>query len=127
MARLHKQGEAKVLELPGRRSLEIVSSHTGACSITLRKVEISVVRGGEPARGMHWHRDCEECIYVLRGQGTTCTEAGEYSLQAGDVIVIPPGEKHMTRNTGNEPLLLLCFFPVSDIKPGMQEDPPRSG
>lgn len=127
MARVYKQGEAKVLGLPGRRSLQIVSGERGTRSTTLRKVEIPVAGGGEPARGMHWHRDCEECIYVLSGQGTTCTEVEEYPLQAGDVIVIPPGEKHMTRNTGNEPLLLLCFFPVSDIEPGMQENPPRSG
>jgi quercetin dioxygenase-like cupin family protein len=89
-------------------------------------VEIPVAAAGQTTRGMHWHSDSEECIYVLSGQGTTCTEADEYPLQAGDVIVIPPGEKHMTRNTGNEPLLLLCFFPVPDINPGMQENLARS-
>jgi quercetin dioxygenase-like cupin family protein len=126
MARVYRQGEAKVLGLPGRRALEIISGETGTRSMTLRKVEIPVANAGESTRRMHWHGDSEECIYVLSGQGTTCTDAGEYPLKAGDVIVIPPGEKHMTSNTGTEPLMLLCFFPIADIRPGMQEDPARS-
>jgi hypothetical protein len=28
--------------------------------------------------------------------------------------------------TGNEPLKLLCFFPVPDIGPGAQEFPPAT-
>ncbi len=29
----------------------------------------------------------------------------------------------MTRNTGRETLVLLCFFPVPDIRPGTEEFP----
>ena len=29
----------------------------------------------------------------------------------------------MTRNTGNEPLVLLCFFPVPDVSGGTIEFP----
>ncbi len=129
MARIFRQSEAKLLGLPGRRSFEIASADRGTRSITLRKVEIPVASSPDSARGMHSHRDSEECIYVLSGQGTTHAESGDYPLHAGDAIVIPPGEKHMTRNTGSEPLILLCFFPVGDITRGMQEDPvplPRS-
>jgi quercetin dioxygenase-like cupin family protein len=42
-------------------------------------------------------------------------------LKTGDAIVIPPGEKHATQNTGSEPLILLCFFPVGDIRQGTAE------
>jgi oxalate decarboxylase/phosphoglucose isomerase-like protein (cupin superfamily) len=45
----------------------------------------------------------------------TEAESGKHPLKAGDTILIPPGEKHVTRNTGAEPLVLLCFFPVADI------------
>jgi oxalate decarboxylase/phosphoglucose isomerase-like protein (cupin superfamily) len=31
------------------------------------------------------------------------------------MILIPPGEMHVTRNTGAEPLVLICFFPVATI------------
>ena len=126
MARVYRQDEGKVLGLPGRCSLEIVSGERGTRAVTLRKVEIPVESAGQATRGMHWHCDSEECIYVLSGQGTTCTDAGEYPVNAGDVIVIPPGEKHLTRNTGTALLVLLCFFPIANIKPGMQEDPAPS-
>jgi mannose-6-phosphate isomerase-like protein (cupin superfamily) len=121
MARVFMQKSAKALSLPGRTALEIVSGETGACGITLRKVEIPVPFSSEPPRSRHFHNDFEECIYVLSGEGTTQADTGNYSLKAGDVIVIPPGERHATRNTGTESLVLLCFFPTGDISKGTTE------
>ena len=115
MARVFTQAEAKQLGLPGRKALEIVSGEKGALGVTLRLAEIPVPQHGESPRGPHQHSDHEECIYVLSGKGTTFADSGEFPLQPGDTLLIPPGEKHVTRNTGNEPLLLLCFFPVADI------------
>jgi quercetin dioxygenase-like cupin family protein len=124
MARVFTQAEAKLLGLPGRKSLEIVSGERGARSVTLRLVEIPVPQPGEEPRSWHQHRDIEECIFVLSGCGTTYAFSGQHPLKPGDTIVIPPGEKHLTRNTGNEPLLLLCFFPVADITGGTHEPLP---
>jgi quercetin dioxygenase-like cupin family protein len=121
MARLFTQARAKQLGLPGRKALEIVSGERGSRGVTLRLAEIPVAQAGETLRAPHHHSDFEECIYVLSGQGTTFAESGEYPLQPGDTLLMPSGEKHVTRNTGNEPLLLLCFFPVADITAGTQE------
>jgi mannose-6-phosphate isomerase-like protein (cupin superfamily) len=121
MARVFTAGAAKLLGLPGRTALEIVSDKTGGSGITLRKVEIPVASAGESPRSRHVHNDCEECIYVLAGEGKTEADSGNYLLKAGDAIVIPAGEKHATRNMGNEPLVLLCFFPVGDIRQGTAE------
>ena len=71
--------------------------------------------------GPHLHRDFEECIYVLSGQGTMHAESGQYPAGPGDILLVPPGEKHMTVNTGREPLVLLCFFPVPDVAAGTTE------
>jgi mannose-6-phosphate isomerase-like protein (cupin superfamily) len=121
MARVFKQIEAKKLRLPGRTTLEIVSGEKGARGVTLRLVEIPVAHANETPRGPHQHSDCEECIYVLSGEGTTIADSGECTLRAGDTLLIPPGEKHVTRNTGKVPLLLLCFFPTADISHGTDE------
>jgi quercetin dioxygenase-like cupin family protein len=121
MARLFSAGTAELLGLPGRTALEIVSGKTGGAGITLRKVEIPVASAGDRPRNQHVHNDFEECIYVLAGEGMTEADSGNYALKTGDAIVIPAGEKHATRNTGNEPLLLLCFFPVGDIRQGTRE------
>jgi len=115
MARVLTQGEAKSMGLPGRKSLEIVSGEKGSQAVTLRLVEIPVAKPGEALRGPHYHKGFEECIYVMSGEGCTEADSGKHALKAGDTILIPSGEKHVTRNTGKEPLVLLCFFPVSDI------------
>jgi quercetin dioxygenase-like cupin family protein len=121
MALLFTPASAKQLRLPGRKALEIVSGENGAQRVTLRLVEIAVALPGERPRAPHHHSDFEECIYVLSGQGMTFADSGEYPMQPGSTLLMPPGEKHVTRNTGNEPLLLLCFFPVADITTGTQE------
>ncbi|HXH67308.1 MAG TPA: cupin domain-containing protein [Candidatus Limnocylindrales bacterium] len=121
MARLFKRGEAKELGLPGRRAMEIVSGEFGAREVTLRLVEIPVAKPGDELRAAHHHSEFEECIYTLSGQGTTFADSGEYAMRPGDTLLMPPGEKHVTRNTGSEPLVLLCFFPVADIAAATQE------
>jgi quercetin dioxygenase-like cupin family protein len=115
MAKVLTQVQAKSMGLPGRKSLEIVSGEKGSNAVTLRLVEIPVPEAGDRPRGPHRHDGFEECIYVLSGQGRTESDSGKYPLKAGDTILIPSGEMHMTHNTGAEPLVLLCFFPVPDI------------
>ncbi len=114
MVRVIRAGDARDLNLPGRKSLEIVSAEIGSAAVTLRLVEIPVSKPGESPRELHSHGGFEECMYVLSGQGTTHTESGEYSVEAGDTILVPPGELHVTRNTGKTPLRMLCFFPTAD-------------
>jgi mannose-6-phosphate isomerase-like protein (cupin superfamily) len=121
MARLFKQSEARQLGLPGRKALEIVSGERGAQGLTLRLVEIPVLQPGDTLRTPHRHSNFEECMFTLSGQGTTFADGGEFHLKPGDTLLIPAGEKHVTRNTGSEPLVLLCFFPVADITAATQE------
>ena len=119
MARLINQSEAKRLGLPGRVSLEPISGDIGSrCSV--RIATIPVPQPGAK-RGPHLHRDFEEIIYVLSGTGKTHAESGEIPLKPGNLLLIPAGEKHMAINTGTEPLVLLCFFPVPDVSAGTDE------
>jgi quercetin dioxygenase-like cupin family protein len=123
MARVFGPADAKTLSLPGRLSREIVAGGRGAEGVSFRLVEIAPSKPGEPRRGPHVHRGFEECIYVLSGAGITETDSGEHPIAAGDTILIPPGELHVTHVTGSEPLRLLCFFPVSDVAAGTREFP----
>ncbi len=122
MARLLKLTEAKRLGLPGRVSLEPVSGEIGS-RVTFRIAEIPPARPGDKPRGPHLHDGFEECIYVLKGSGVTHSESGEIPIKPGDIVLIPPNEKHMTRNTGSEPLVLLCFFAEPDVSARTTEYP----
>ncbi|MCC6777383.1 MAG: cupin domain-containing protein [Hyphomicrobiales bacterium] len=120
MARLINQAEAKVLGLPGRTSLEPVSGEIGS-RVSIRIAHIQPPKPGDAPRGPHLHRDFEECIYVLSGQGRMHAESGEIAIKPGDLLLVPAGEKHMTLNTGRETLVLLCFFAVPDVSAGTAE------
>jgi mannose-6-phosphate isomerase-like protein (cupin superfamily) len=121
MVRVVSQDEARMLTLPGRRSREILSGATGAMGATLRLVEIAPPKADEKARGPHVHQGFEECIYVVSGVGSTETETGDLPVAPGDCVLVSPGELHVTRNTGDAPLVLLCFFPEADIGPQTRE------
>lgn len=122
MARLLKQSEAKRLGLPGRVSLEPVSGEIGS-RLTFRIAKIPPAMPDDKPRGPHMHDGFEECIYVLRGTGVTHSESGEIPIKPGDIVLVPPNEKHMTRNTGSDPLVLLCFFPEPDVSARTTEYP----
>jgi quercetin dioxygenase-like cupin family protein len=123
MARVFGPADAKTLSLPGRFSREIVSGARGAEQVSFRLVEIAPAKPGEPSRGPHVHKNFEECIYVLSGAGVTETDGAEHPLKAGDTILVPAGELHVTRAAGSEPLKLLCFFPTADVAAGTREFP----
>jgi len=114
VARVISLDAARELGLPGRVSREIVSAADGSAAVTLRHVEIPPAAEGA-AREPHSHSDCEECIHVLSGAGMFWTRGSEQPVSAGDTILVPPGEPHYTRNSGDEPLVLLCFFPTASL------------
>lgn len=121
MARVVAQRDARAMNLPGRRALEIVGLGTGSVNSTVRLVEIEPDRPGAERRGPHVHHGFEECIHVLAGEGVTWTDSGEFPVSAGDTVLVPAGERHATYNTAASVLRLLCFFPISDIRPGTEE------
>ena len=123
MAKVFAEGDTWPVTLPGRTSREIVSRARGAQSSSLRLVTIHPQRPGETPRGPHVHYAFEEVIHVLSGEALTEAENGEHPLNAGDTILIPAGELHVTHNTGREPLVLLCFFPVGEVTSGTKEFP----
>ena len=116
MARLIRQSEARRLGLPGRSSLEPVSGDIGSrCSVRIATLAVPQPGAKGTRRGPHLHDGFEECIYVLSGTGLTVSESGDIRIGAGDIVLIPSNEKHMTSNIGSEPLVLLCFFAAPDV------------
>jgi mannose-6-phosphate isomerase-like protein (cupin superfamily) len=121
MVRVLKPGDAEKLSLPGRSSQAVVAGNRGAENVSFRIVEIAPLAAGEKERGPHVHHSFEECIYVLAGTGVMRTEKGEHPVAAGDTILVPPGELHVTHATGSETLKLLCFFPTANVGAGTKE------
>lgn len=115
MAHKIGSGESVQLSLPGRISHQIAGAGEGADNVCIRLVEIAPENKDNEPRKPHYHPDVEECIYVLDGEGCTYADTGNYRMFAGDTLIMPPNEKHVTRNTGVVTLKLLCFFPVGKV------------
>ena len=126
MARLRKKADGERLVLPGRIATEVVGAGSGARGVTVRLVEVQPPGPGEVERGPHVHHGFEECIHVLSGRGVTHAGGRAHPLEPGDTLLVPPGERHKTMCTGSEPLMLVCFFPVPDIRPGTEGLPPST-
>ena len=56
----------------------------------------------------HYHEVSEEIYFFTSGAGEMKLGDDEAPVFAGDTVVIPPGTPHKLRNTGTEPLKLLC-------------------
>jgi quercetin dioxygenase-like cupin family protein len=58
----------------------------------------------------HYHENRESIIIALSGEATEILEGKEIPIKAGDVIFIPPGEKHTTVNRSQKEFRYLEFF-----------------
>lgn len=68
--------------------------------------EATVLPGQSTA--LHRHHKTEELYHVTAGHGLMRLGDEEFSLAPGDTVCIPPGTPHKVRNTGDEPLRILC-------------------
>ena len=64
----------------------------------------------EPGAASHPHRHAvaEEIYHFTRGAGRMSLAGVEFDVQAGDTVLIEPGQVHWVRNTGSEPMVILC-------------------
>jgi len=84
---------------------------------------------------LHVHHIPEVLLYGS-GEAEVRVGAETYSVRAGDVVIVPAGVPHGTRNIGDEPVRLHAIFPASRIDmqylernpaPGTEGDDPRPG
>jgi mannose-6-phosphate isomerase-like protein (cupin superfamily) len=121
MAQVFRESESPKLTLPGRSAIDLVSGPKGSKAVSLRLVEVPVQKPGDKLRGPHVHNYFEECMYVVSGEGITYTDNGTYPIKPGEAILVAAGERHVTRNTGSVPLVLLCFFPAPEMMVGTED------
>ena len=57
---------------------------------------------------LHRHRLAVELYHITAGRGMMTLGDQHFDVTAGHTVSIPPGTAHCIRNTGNEPLKILC-------------------
>ena len=58
----------------------------------------------------HYHRQRESVLMIIAGEAVEYVEGKEQPIKAGDVLFIPPGEKHTIVNRSDSELRFLEFF-----------------
>lgn len=72
----------------------------------------------------HNHPNAEEVLYFLSGTGLQMVNDEEpYEVRAGDVIYIPKGVFHSTRNTGWDTLRVLALYNPGGSEKDLQSLP----
>jgi quercetin dioxygenase-like cupin family protein len=103
----HDQKPVQMEGAAGARMRMLVGPAENASVFHMRHFEVDP--GGYTPHHQH---DYEHEILILKGQGEASSEAGDRSFKAGDVIWVPPNEKHQFRNTGDTPLEFICLIPA---------------
>lgn len=68
----------------------------------------------------HRHLDQPDLIYPIKGRATMYIEGeGEFSLEPGMVVIVPPNTTHTIRNVEETLLLYNVFAPAIPYKEGI--------
>jgi len=86
---------------------------------------VQLIRVAAPI-ARHRHRQSEELVYLLSGEGVLHLRDGDRALQAGDLVVIPVDTPHGFTPTGPEPAVILSTFVPPFVEGDrVMEEPPR--
>jgi len=100
--------DVPVQPMPGRTLQWLATAETiGAQRLAMVRMECLP---GAIVRPVHAHRDIEELIYILEGQGEAWVDGETAPFRAGDVVLFPANARHAVRNTGPVKLVAACFF-----------------
>jgi mannose-6-phosphate isomerase-like protein (cupin superfamily) len=97
-----------VQQLPGRNLQWLVTPDT----LGVEKIGIAIMNcpAHSTVRPLHGHRDTEEVLLILGGQGEAWVDGETACFKMGDAVLLPANSKHMVRNTGDEPLITASIF-----------------
>ncbi|QSA97554.1 cupin domain-containing protein [Methylococcus sp. EFPC2] len=98
----------------GRRSKQALGDALGLQNFG---VNLARLEPGAASALRHWHTRQDEFVYVLEGELTLVTEAGEQILLAGDCAGFPAGREdgHRLINRSDAPAV---YLEVGDRLPG---------
>jgi quercetin dioxygenase-like cupin family protein len=85
----------------------LIDENDGALNFAMRRFEI------KPKTEVPLHNHIQDHeIFILSGDGKFYNDSGQEEIvKNGDILYIPPNEKHGIKNIGNSDLVFLCLIP----------------
>lgn len=90
----------------GLRVRWLITKDLGAENFAMRLFEMDP-GGYSPLHSHPWEHE----VFILEGEGTVFSGGEEHKFRAGNVIFIPPNEKHQFKNTSEKIVKFLCLVP----------------
>jgi len=84
----------------------LITKDMGAENFAMRFFEMEP-EGYSPFHSHPWEHE----VFILEGEGIVVGGGEERKFRTGDVIFVPPNEKHQFRNTGETTVKFLCLIP----------------
>lgn len=106
------QSEIESLKLPGRSLQWIVTPET----IGSEKLSVNIMNcpSHSAVKSLHSHKDVEEVLFILEGEGEAWVDGELGKFKKGDSVLFPANSKHQVKNTGNSELITVCIFSSSN-------------
>ena len=106
------QASTPAVDLPGRKLQWIADCRTmGSEQLS---IAIMTCPAKSIVRPMHSHKDVEEIILILSGEGEAWVDGEVGPFKEGDAVLFPANSKHQVRNTGQTDLITASIFASSD-------------
>ena len=91
----------------------LITSNDGALNyIMLHNNPMMPGAVSHPDTGGHTH-EWEHVVYVLEGTATLVCGGKDYTVSAGDAILVPPNEHHQWKNVSQSPVGRVTYNPVA--------------
>lgn len=87
----------------------LITKDLGAENFAMRLFEMKP-GGHSPLHAHPWEHE----VFILEGKGIVTDGKEMQKFGAGDVIFIPPNEKHQFKNNGDKTLKFLCLIPYKE-------------
>ena len=91
------------VKIPGKVFAGAAAGTTGA------EFSFQSFPAGAETGFLHTHRTHEELYIFLSGEGQMQVDGEIFPVAEGSVVRVAPAPKRSVRNTGNEPLVMLCI------------------
>lgn len=100
--------DVEPIHLEGRDLRWIINDKT----VNAQKMSIAIMHCFPHAivKPLHAHRDIEEVIYIIEGQGQAWVDGEIVDFKKGDAVFFPANSKHQVRNAGDEVLVTASIF-----------------
>ena len=86
----------------------LITKEMGAKNFAMRLFEMEP-GGYSPLHAHLWEHE----VFILKGEGSIFDEEKTKKFKAGDVVFVPPHERHQFKNSGRKPLRFLCLIPYA--------------